>query len=75
MRRSGVLFGSAIDGSEYQAASRRFLQGLRNWVGRRFRNVRIDTRWATTNPDDIPPERGPNWPRSRRTSYCLIPAL
>lgn len=53
MRRIGVLFGSAIDDSEHQARIAAFAQGLAQlgWVD--GRNVRIDTRWATTNPDDI----------------------
>jgi putative ABC transport system substrate-binding protein len=53
MRRIGVLFGSATDDSEHQARFVAFLQGLQQlgWVD--GRNVRIDTRWATTNPDDI----------------------
>src|SRR6266850_8594555 len=53
MRRIGVLFGSAIDGSEYQARIAAFLQGLAQLGWADGRNVRIDTRWATTNPDDI----------------------
>jgi putative tryptophan/tyrosine transport system substrate-binding protein len=53
MRRIGVLFGSARDDPEHQARFVAFLQGLQQlgWVD--GRNVRIDTRWATTNPDDI----------------------
>ena len=50
MRRIGVLFGSARDDSEHQARFVAFQQGLQQlgWVD--GRNVRIDTRWATTNP-------------------------
>jgi putative tryptophan/tyrosine transport system substrate-binding protein len=53
MRRIGVLFGSATDDPEHQARFVAFLQGLQQlgWVD--GRNVRIDTRWATTNSDDI----------------------
>jgi ABC-type uncharacterized transport system substrate-binding protein len=53
MRHIGVLFGSATDDSEHQARFVAFLQGLQQlgWVD--GRNVRINTRWATTNPDDI----------------------
>jgi len=53
MRRIGVLFGSAADDPEHQARFAAFLQGLQQlgWVD--GRNVRIDTRWATTNPADI----------------------
>ena len=53
MRHIGVLFGSAADDSEHQARFVALLQGLQQlgWVD--GRNVRINTRWATTNPDDI----------------------
>src|SRR5436305_14618560 len=53
IRRIGVLMASAADDSESQARIAGFLQGLQQlgWVD--GRNVRIDTRWATTNPDDI----------------------
>ena len=53
MRRIGVLFGSATNDSEHQARFGAFLQRLQQlgWVN--GRNVQIDTRWATTNPDDI----------------------
>jgi ABC-type uncharacterized transport system substrate-binding protein len=53
MRRIGVLLASAADDSESQARIAGFLQGLQQlgWVD--GRNVRIDTRWATTNRDDI----------------------
>src|SRR5258708_47620 len=53
MRRIGVLFGSAADDSESKARIAAFAQELAQlgWADRR--NVRIDTRWATTNPDDI----------------------
>jgi putative ABC transport system substrate-binding protein len=53
VRRIGVLLPAAADDAEYQAWVGAFLQGLAlsGWtIGR---NVRIDTRWATTNPDDI----------------------
>jgi putative tryptophan/tyrosine transport system substrate-binding protein len=53
MRRIGVLLPAAADDAEYQAWVGAFLQGLAlsGWtIGR---NVRIDTRWATTNADDI----------------------
>src|SRR5215212_6338687 len=53
MRRIGVLFGSATDDSEYQTRFGAFLQGLQQLGWADGRNVRIDTRWATTNPDDI----------------------
>src|SRR5215212_10072089 len=53
MRCIGVLFGSAADDPESQARIAAFSQGLAQlgWVD--GRNVRIDTHWASTNPDDI----------------------
>jgi putative ABC transport system substrate-binding protein len=53
VRRIGVLMASAADDSESQARIAAFLQALQGlgWVD--GRNVRIDTRWATTDPDDI----------------------
>jgi len=53
MRRIGVLMASAADDSESQARMAGFLQGLQQLGWADGRNVRIDTRWATTNPDDI----------------------
>jgi putative ABC transport system substrate-binding protein len=53
MRRIGVLFGSAADDSESQARIAAFAQELGQLGWADGRNVRIDTRWATTNPDDI----------------------
>jgi putative ABC transport system substrate-binding protein len=53
MRRIGVLMASAADDSENQARMAAFLQDLAQlgWID--GRNVRIDTRWATTNADDL----------------------
>ena len=53
MRRIGVLLPAAADDPEFQARVGAFLQALAlsGWsIGR---NVRIDTRWATTNAADI----------------------
>ncbi len=58
MRRIGVLLPAAADDAEFQARVGAFLQALAllGWtVGR---NVRIDTRWATANADDIRRARG-----------------
>src|ERR1700719_430819 len=53
VRRIGVLMASAADDSENKARMAAFLQGLAQsgWID--GRNVRIDTRWATTNADDL----------------------
>jgi putative tryptophan/tyrosine transport system substrate-binding protein len=53
MRRIGVLMASAADDSENQARMAAFLQSLAQsgWID--GRNVRIDTRWATTKADDL----------------------
>src|SRR5713226_959368 len=53
MRRIGVLMASAADDSEYQARIAAFLQALQQLGWTDGRNVRIDTRWATTNADDL----------------------
>jgi len=51
--RIGVLMASAADDSENQARMAGFLQGLAQLGWTDGRNIRIDTRWATTNPDDL----------------------
>src|SRR4051812_48348331 len=53
IRGIGGLFGSAAEDPESYARMAAFVQELARlgWVG--GRNVRIDTRWATTNSDDI----------------------
>src|SRR4051812_26801038 len=53
MRRIGVLLPAAADDAEYQARVRAFLQARAPWGWAIGRNVRIDTRWATTNAADI----------------------
>ena len=53
VRRIGVLMTSAADDSESQARIAAFLQGLQQLGWADGRNVRIDTRWATTDADDI----------------------
>jgi putative tryptophan/tyrosine transport system substrate-binding protein len=53
VRHIGVLMAAAADDPEYQARVGAFLQGLQQLGWADGRNVRIDTRWATTNPDDI----------------------
>ena len=53
MRHIGVLMASVADDPDYQARNAAFLQGLQQLGWADGRNVRIDTRWATTNADDI----------------------
>jgi putative ABC transport system substrate-binding protein len=53
MRRIGVLLAAAADDAEFQARIGAFLKGLQQLGWTDGRNVRIDTRWATTNADDI----------------------
>ena len=53
MRRIGVLMSSAADDPEGQARIAAFLQGLQQLGWTDGRNVRIDTRWAAGNADDI----------------------
>ena len=53
VRRISVLMASTLDDPESQARIAAFQQSLQQlgWID--GRNVSIDTRWATTNPDDI----------------------
>jgi len=53
VRRVGVLMAAAADDPEFQNRIVAFSQALAQlgWVD--GRNMRIDTRWATTNTDDI----------------------
>ncbi|MEA2940616.1 MAG: hypothetical protein QOD09_1145 [Bradyrhizobium sp.] len=53
MRRIGVLFGSVAEDSESHARMAAFAEELARLGWADGRNVRIDTRWATTNPDNI----------------------
>jgi putative ABC transport system substrate-binding protein len=53
MRRVGVLVAAAADDPEYQARNVAFLQSLQQLGWADGRNVRVDTRWATTNSDDV----------------------
>jgi putative ABC transport system substrate-binding protein len=52
-RRIGVLMASAADDLESQARIAAFLQGLQQLGWTDGSNLRIDTRWATTNPDEL----------------------
>jgi putative tryptophan/tyrosine transport system substrate-binding protein len=53
MRRIGVLMSVAADDPEGQARMAAFLQGLQQLGWTDGRNVRIDTRWAAGNADDV----------------------
>jgi putative ABC transport system substrate-binding protein len=53
MRRVGVLMPVAADDPQFQARVGAFLQGLALLGWTIGQNVRIDTRWATSNPADI----------------------
>jgi putative ABC transport system substrate-binding protein len=53
MRRIGVLLNAAADNAEYQARIVAFPQALALLGWTIGRNVRIDTRWAATNADEI----------------------
>jgi putative tryptophan/tyrosine transport system substrate-binding protein len=53
MRRIGVLQPAAADDSEFQTRVGAFLQELQQLGWAIGRNVRIDTRWATTNAAEI----------------------
>src|SRR6266511_4339058 len=53
VRRIGVLLPAAADDPEWQARVGAFLQALALLGWTIGRNVRIDTRWATTNAAEI----------------------
>ena len=53
MRRIGILLPAAADDAEFQARIGAFLQGLAALGWTIGRNVRIDTRWATTDAAEI----------------------
>ena len=53
VRRIGVLVASPADDAEVQARVAAFKEGLAQLGWTEGRNVRIDTRWATTNADDL----------------------
>jgi ABC-type uncharacterized transport system substrate-binding protein len=53
VRHIGVLLPASADDTEFQARVGAFLQGLQQSGWTIGRNVRIDTRWATSNAADI----------------------
>jgi putative ABC transport system substrate-binding protein len=53
VRRIGVLLPATADDEEFQGLAGAFLQALALLGWTIGRNVRIDTRWATTNSGDI----------------------
>jgi putative ABC transport system substrate-binding protein len=53
VRRIGVLLATAADDAEAQTRVGAFLQALALLGWTDGRNVRIDTRWATSNPDEV----------------------
>src|SRR5215204_2630080 len=53
MRRVGVLLPATADDAEFQARVGAFLQALALLGWTIGRNVRIDTRWTTTNAAEI----------------------
>jgi putative ABC transport system substrate-binding protein len=53
VRRIGVLLPAAADDAEFQTRVGAFLQGLQELGWTIGRNVRVDTRWATSNAASI----------------------
>src|SRR6516162_10288208 len=51
MRRIGVLMGSAENDSETQAWVAAFREGLQKLGWAEGRNIRIDTRWTSADPE------------------------
>ena len=53
VRRIGVLVASPVDDAEWQARLAAFNEGLAQLGWIEGRNVRVDTRWATTNAAEV----------------------
>ena len=53
VRRVGILLPASSDDLDYQGWVGAFLQGLQQLGWTIGRNLRIDTRWATTNPASL----------------------
>jgi ABC-type uncharacterized transport system substrate-binding protein len=53
VQRIGVLMAATADDPDYQVRIAAFQQGLQQLGWSDGRNVHIDTRWATSKPDDI----------------------
>ena len=53
VRRIGVLMAQGADDPAQQARVATFLQGLQQFGWTAGRNLHIDTRWSTGQPDDI----------------------
>ena len=53
VRRIGILVPATADDLDYQGWVGAFLQGLQQSGWTIGRNLRIDTRWATTNPASL----------------------
>jgi ABC-type uncharacterized transport system substrate-binding protein len=53
MRRIGILLPATADDAEYPAWVEAFQQGLQQLGWTDGRNVRIETRWAGVNADDL----------------------
>jgi len=53
VRLIGILLPATADNPEFQARVGAFLQGLQQAGWSIGRNVRVDTRWATANADEI----------------------
>jgi hypothetical protein len=68
VRRVGMLLPAAADDPEFQARLSAFLQALALLGWTIGRNVRIDTRWATTNAAEIR-RHAAELARSRPTSF------
>jgi putative ABC transport system substrate-binding protein len=73
MRHIGLLMAAGADDPEYQARIRAFQQELEQLGWTEGRNAWIDTRWATTNADEIR-KHASELAASRRTSSWLLQA-
>jgi putative tryptophan/tyrosine transport system substrate-binding protein len=71
MRRIGIILPAAADDADFQTWAGAFLRGVGQLGWTIGRNVRIDTRWATTNAAEIrkhAAELGQHDPRGRRVA-------
>ena len=72
VRRIGILLPAAADDLQWQTRVGAFHQGLGQLGWTIGGNVRIDTRWATSNVANLRKTSRRNWPRSRVQAVALV---
>ena len=73
MRRIGVILASTADDAEFQAWFGAFLQGLQQAGWSIGQNVRIETRWATSNAVAIRKHAAELAALGQRSSWPMVP--